>query len=171
MIDDKQLKEVQGLTDDLLAADNEIETLENKLKQAKKIKDRLLYEDIPLKLAEFGLSELKTVDGSSISIVPEYRGHISKDNKDEAHEWLRENNHGDLIKNTIKTSFGKGEDDDAIALMKHCNDNGIGFTQTEAVHHSSLKAFIREQTEKGNDLPHDLLGIYVGQKATIKRGK
>lgn len=171
MINDKQLKEVQDLLDELLYADNAINELEKKLKDVKEIKDRLTYTDIPLKLAEYNLSELKTVDGSSIIVKPEYRGHISKENKDDAHTWLRENEHGDLIKNQVKTSFGKGEDKDATDLMMHLTEEGIGFTHTEAVHHSSLKAFIREQTEKGNDLPHDLLGIFVGQKATIKRGK
>ena len=30
-------------------------------------------------------------------------------------------------------------------------------------------AFVREQVEQGNDLPHDLFNVFIGEKATITR--
>ena len=33
----------------------------------------------------------------------------------------------------------------------------------------TLKAFVREQVEQGNDLPHDLFNVFIGEKATITR--
>jgi len=32
----------------------------------------------------------------------------------------------------------------------------------------TLKAFVKEQIERGNDLPLDLFGVFVGQRAKIK---
>jgi len=32
----------------------------------------------------------------------------------------------------------------------------------------TLKAWVKEQTERGNQFPMDLFGAYIGQKAIIK---
>ena len=43
-------------------------------------------------------------------------------------------------------------------------------TQTKTwVEPMTLKSFVKEQVEKGENLPYDLLGIYVGQRAKIRR--
>jgi hypothetical protein len=34
----------------------------------------------------------------------------------------------------------------------------------------TFKAFVREQVETGQNLPFDLLGVYIGQKTSIKKG-
>ena len=49
-------------------------------------------------------------------------------------------------------------------------DNGTSYTDKTGVHAMTFKAFVREQVESGRNLPFDLLGIYIGQKATIKKG-
>ena len=33
----------------------------------------------------------------------------------------------------------------------------------------TLKAFVKEQIERGEELPQDLLGIFVGERTKIKR--
>jgi hypothetical protein len=33
----------------------------------------------------------------------------------------------------------------------------------------TLKAFVKEQIEAGNSIPTDLFGIFVGEKAKIRR--
>jgi hypothetical protein len=43
-------------------------------------------------------------------------------------------------------------------------------TQKEWVEPMTLKAFVREQVEKGTDLPYETFNIYIGQKSKIKRG-
>jgi hypothetical protein len=95
---------------------------------------------------------------------------ISKDRSAGAHEWLRDNGFGDLIKNTVSVNFGKGEDDKAGELIKGLEDSGYNVDQKEAVHPSTLKAFCKEQIEKGSEIPTDLFGIFIGQKTTIKKG-
>jgi hypothetical protein len=32
----------------------------------------------------------------------------------------------------------------------------------------TLKAFVREQLERGNEFPTELFGVFIGQKAIIK---
>jgi hypothetical protein len=33
----------------------------------------------------------------------------------------------------------------------------------------TLKAFAKEQVEQGSDIPTDLFGLYIGEKAKIRR--
>ena len=54
-------------------------------------------------------------------------------------------------------------------LLAELGQRGMA-TQTKTwVEPMTLKSFVKEQVEKGENLPYDLLGIYVGQKAKIKR--
>jgi len=43
--------------------------------------------------------------------------------------------------------------------------------QKEDVHASTLKAWVRERIEAGDEFPMDLFGAFIGQRAIIKKGK
>ena len=169
--DNKDLTEVSEIVATIAEVESTMKVQENALKASKDTYRRLVEEDLPNKLAEIGLIKVETTNGDKVEVKPFYKGHISKERMAEAYKWLRTNNHGDMIKNEIKTVFGKGEDGKSITLKKLLNDSGISFTDKESVHPQSLNAFIREQTEKGKALPHDLLGVHIGQIAKIKRGE
>ena len=83
---------------------------------------------------------------------------------------MRDNGHEDLIKNTITCDFGRGEDGNAKVLKETLTGSGVSYTDKTAVHPQTLKAFVREQVESGQNLPLDLLGVYIGQKSVIKGG-
>ena len=118
---------------------------------------------------EYGVAELKMEDGSQISVSPFYSASIPKDRQQDAFNWLSEQGHGSLIKNHVTASFGRGEDNLAKDLLAELGQRGMA-TQTKTwVEPMTLKSFVKEQVEKGENLPYDLLGIYVGQKAKIKR--
>ena len=40
--------------------------------------------------------------------------------------------------------------------------------QNESIHAGTLKAFVKERIESGDDFPHDIFGAYVGQRAIIR---
>ena len=169
--DNKDLTEVSDIVNTISTVEKNLKIKEDAVKASKEQLRRLIEEDLPNKLAEIGLTKVETTSGDKVEVKPFYKGHISKERMAEAYKWLRQNNHGDMIKNEIKTVFGKGEDGKSITLKKLLNDSGISFTDKESVHPQSLNAFIREQTEKGKALPHDLLGVHIGQIAKIKRGE
>ena len=116
------------------------------------------------------MSEGKLVDGTKITVQQFYNASIPKDKTDEAFKWLRDNDHADLIKNTISCDFGRGEDGDAKILKESLTNSGLSFTDKVGVHPQTLKAFVREQVESGQKLPLDLLGVYIGQKTKIIKG-
>lgn len=168
--DDEQNAEVARLANEQLKLEQEISELENRLALTKDLHRDISTKQLPDKLAEAGLSEIKLTNGAKITVKPFYEGNIKKDREEAAFSWLRNNGHGDIIKNEIKLAFGKKEDGRAQRLREYLQSHGMDFTQKESVHYQTMRAFIREQVE-GGTLPQeafDLLGVYVGQQATIK---
>jgi hypothetical protein len=47
-------------------------------------------------------------------------------------------------------------------------EEGYPLDQSEKVEPMTLKAWVREQIERGNEFPQELFGAYIGQKAVIK---
>ena len=152
---------------------SEIIDAEEKLKKKKQELKQISEVEFPEAVAELGLVGLNgkaNVNGIdySIKLSNFYSASIPKDRIDEAHAWLRANNFGDLIKNTISIDYGKGEDEQAATMRKFLIKNRQKFNSKTGVHHQTLGGFVKEQTEKGQTLPMDLLGIYIGQKTSIK---
>ena len=82
--------------------------------------------------------------------------------------WLRENGHGDLIKNQVSLEFGMRQDNEAKALVEELKQKGLAVQQKTSVHPSSLRGFVREQiSELGKDVPAELFGTYVANKTKI----
>lgn len=168
---DSGLKGVAGLARAVRASEDKVQRLEAELKEAKRDLLKLTDEDLPAMLLELGLSSFELDDGSKISVKPTYGAHIKADNKDTAFDWLRANEYGDLIKNTVSCSFGRGEDHEAVEFMEHAQTLGYAAEQKTDVHPSTLKAWVKERVQNGDEFPMELFGAYVGQRATISRGK
>lgn len=169
-VDNNDLKQVAALVRQQLILEQRVEDLTADLKRAQNELAHISGEALPAALAEHGLSELRMADGSRVTVSTVISANISKDRSDAAHQWLRDNGFADLIKNTVAVTFGKGEDEKAEALISSLDNDGYNVDHKEAVHPSTLKAFCKEQIEKGSEIPSDLFGIYIGQKTTIKKG-
>ena len=107
-------------------------------------------------------------DGSTVSVQTFYGASIPKDRTEEAFNWLRTNNYGDLIKNVVSVSFGRNEDNVAKSVAGELQSKGFATSQKEWVEPMTLKAFVKEQVEAGRAIPSDLFGIFTGRKAKIK---
>lgn len=163
------LKRISKLATEQDDLEVEIKQLEQLVKDKKMELQELTGVTLPGVMAEVGIAGLELENGSSLKVVPFYDGHIKEDNLEEAHCWLRDHGFGHLVKNEFKVAFAKGEDDKAATLKEALETLDFAFNQKEAIHKGTLRAFIKEQTEKGTDLPSDLLGIFIGQKTIIKR--
>jgi len=152
-------------------SEDNIANLENLLKEKKRELLKLTDEDLPSMLQEIGLSEFKLEDGSQVTIKPTYGASIKVEERPQAYEWLRENGYDDIIKNTVTCAFGRGEDDNASAFAALAEKEGFIPSQKEEIHSSTLRAFIKERVENGDEFPSELFGAYVGQRAVIKRSK
>jgi len=170
-VGDKDLKAVADLVRQQLVLERRIEDLEDELKRTQQNLAKISQEILPEALAEHGLSELKMEDGSKITVSQFIQAHISKEKQEEAFDWLRDHDFDDLIKNVVSLEFGKGEDDHARDVMETLTNRGYWPQNKQSVHPSTLKAFVKEQVEKGAEIPSDLFGIFIGKKAVIKKGK
>ena len=166
-IDTSVSQDIAELCNKLLDVQKEVTTLEDKLKKKKEEELKLSEQDIPNLMQKAGVAALKLTDGSSVEIKPYYGARIPASRTDEAFDWLRENNYGDLIKNNVTLTFGRNEDNVAKTLVDELRQKGHNVKQAEKVEPMTLKAFVREQIEKGKDVPADLFGVYVATRTKI----
>lgn len=170
-VKDGDLGKVASLVRHQLSLELQVAQLEEQLKRTKRDLDEVSGQHLPEALQEYGLSELTMADGSKISVQTVISASISKERQPDAHDWLRDHGHADLIKNTVSVTFGRGQDETAKDIVRVLQSNGLDPEQKEAVHPSTLKAFVKEQIEKGSEIPSETFGIYIGQKTVIKKGK
>jgi hypothetical protein len=166
-IDTSVSQDIAELCNKLLDVQKEVTTLEDKLKKKKEEELKLSEQDIPNLMQKAGVAALKLTDGSSVEIKPYYGARIPASRTDEAFDWLRENNYGDLIKNNVSLTFGRNEDNVAKTLVDELRQKGHNVKQAEKVEPMTLKAFVREQIEKGKNVPADLFGVYVATRTKI----
>ena len=166
-IDTSVSQDIAEACNKLLDVQKEVTTLEDKLKKKKEEELKLSEQDIPNLMQKAGVAALKLTDGSSVEIKPYYGARIPASRTDEAFDWLRENNYGDLIKNNVTLTFGRNEDNVAKTLVDELRQKGHNVKQAEKVEPMTLKAFVREQIEKGKNVPADLFGVYVATRTKI----
>ena len=170
-LDQNDLTTVAGMARPIRSKEQEVSELEQKLKLEKKALQKMTDEDLPTMLAEIGLTSMKLEDGSEVTVKPTYGASILVDNRPAAFKWLRDNGYGDVVKNVVSCTFGMGEDAKANAFAKEAEAQGFAPQQDTNVHPSTLRAFVKERVENGDDFPMELFGAYIGQRATIKRSK
>ena len=149
--------------EDLVAAKEE------ELKKLKKDVEVISGEVIPTMMQEMDLSTLKLADGSSVEVKPVYGASIPSAKKEEAFNWLRNNDLGDLIKNEITVSFGRNEDNKAMAYANLAQGQGFQPVQKLKVEPMTLKALVRERLEAGQEMPTDLFNVFAGNRTKITR--
>lgn len=170
-VDTGGLKSIAEMARAVANQEKLVETLEKDLKDAKRQLLKMTDEDLPALLGELGLNAFELDDGSKVTVRPTYGAHIKADSKEDAFEWLRGHGFGDIIKNVVSCPFGRGEDQDALEFLEFAQRQGYAAEQKTDVHPSTLKAWVKERVENGEEFPMELFGAFVGQRATIKRSK
>ena len=169
--DTGRLSNVSDLASKIIQMENKVQFLEEELKSSKKQLLELTDQDLPAAMEEINMESFTLSDGSEVKVVPTYGGTIRADDRPQAHQWLRENGYGDIVKNTISANFGMGEDNLAKDFYQSALDRGFQVDKKEAVHPMTLKSFVKEMTENGSEFPSDLFGAFIGKKAKIVKGK
>jgi hypothetical protein len=151
--------------------EDEISRTEEKLKDLKTTADDIGSRVIPELLAEQGLSSIKLSDGSSVTVKREYRCTLPKedDRRELAYNWLRDQNLGDIIKNNVSVTFGRGEDNKAQQLLDLAASNGFNPQQKSDVAWNTLTALFQERVESGLDMPSDVFSTWIKDKTKITR--
>ena len=167
----ENIKSLSNEVQKMESLSKEIEDIEENLKKKKKDLDVISGEVIPTMMSEMGLSQLKLMDGSQIDVKPFYNATITVANRESAFNWLRQNGLGDIIKNEMVVSFGRGEDNKAAEYAELAKSQGLQPAQKLKVEPMTLKALVRQRIEAGQEVPTEIFSIFVGNKTTIKRKK
>lgn len=168
--DEDKLGVVAKLVMEMIDLEEEIKGIEDDLKERKKKCRDLNEQQIPEKLLEMGVTQLKMADGTTITMSVYYSAKIPDVRKDEAFMFLKANGHDSIIKSKVDCSFGKGDEErsNEEQLVGFLSRQQIPFNQKRGIHHSTLKAFVKEQIEGGAELPLDLFGVYIGNQIKVK---
>ena len=171
LLDNVEVNTIAAECVKLKQKEDEIAALEEQLKKKKEEADDIGSRVIPELLAEQGLSEIKLADGSKVSVRKEFRATVPKDDmkREAALQWLRDQGLGDIIKNNVTVSFGKGEDDKAEQLLNLAAENGFEPQQKSDVAWNTLSALYQERIEAGLDMPSDSFSLWIKDKTKISR--
>ena len=154
--------ELKNLEDEIQNAEESISKLKEQLKT-------LSWHEIPKMMEEMHITKLKLKDGESVEIKKIYGASIPQEHQEAAFTWLRENGLGDIIKNDITVTFGRGEDNKASEYATLAQGQGFEPVQKIGVHPQTLKAVVRERLESGQEVPSDLFKTYEGNSTKITR--
>ena len=148
--------------------EDEIANAEAGVKKLKEQANVISQFEIPQMMEEMNIKKLKLKDGETVEVGNFYSASILPEKQEEAFEWLRNNGRGDIIKNDITVTFGRGEDNKAEQYAVLAKGQGFEPVQKVGVHPQTLKGVVRECHESGLELP-DCFKSYVGNRTNIKR--
>jgi uncharacterized protein YfcZ (UPF0381/DUF406 family) len=160
-LSDKVL-ELKDLEDEITNAEESLKKLKEKAKVVSSV-------EIPAMMDDMQITKLKLKDGESVEIKKIYGASIPKDQQESAFTWLRNNGLGDVIKNDITVTFGRGEDNKATAYADLAKGQGFEPVQKIGVNPMTLKALVRERLENGQDVPEELFKPFEGNQTKITR--
>ena len=166
---DKELKSISEIAQEQIELQTAIEEIETLLKAKKEELKVVAEQKLPEAMQAANLMEFVTSSGFKISVNPFYQAYISAKNEADAFSWLKDNGHGGLIKNQVSVNFGRDEDSRAEHAVNTLKQLGLIPDVKQAVHPSTLKAFVKEQLTQGKDMPSETFGIYVGSRSKIER--
>ena len=157
-------KTVDYLYKTALKSGASVNDLEEALKRLKKDLFQVKQVQIPELMTEFGLDSLTTTSGTTIEIKSDIS--LTVRDVEKLHNYIREKEAGDLIKDTIIMIVNSDEArEEVTSLLK---DIDCDFERKEAVHSQTLKKFIRGCLEKGERPGDDALTIFEYKYSKIK---
>lgn len=163
-VDENRLGIVSELAAKQLMILERIDELKEELELQNVMLMQVQDKDLPDAMAAVNLSEVKLTTGKKITIKPMYFGSATPEGMD----WLRKHGHGDLIKNEVRGNFGRGEEEQAELMRQLLIEQGVPFSSKNSVHPQTMKAFIREQVEKGADIPLEKFKAHIINRCIIK---
>jgi hypothetical protein len=161
-----------NLADHYQTMEVEIAQEEEKLKVLHERFRRLREDLIPDKMMELGVKKIVLTDGSTLSYSDFYAGKVLND---DAYDWLEANGYADAVKQELKLEVSRVDRATLEAIKSYIESDhslaNLTAKEKQSIHHMTLGAAIRSLTKQGKELPQNLFETYIGNRATLKRGK
>lgn len=175
--DGDKLTTAREMAHALYELDIDIKNAEARLEALKKERQEVVQRKLPGYLDSIGLDKVGLPEADADIVVENYyHANIPEEYRDEAHAWLEENGHGDLIKTVLTVQFHRGEVEIASEVARRIaafiKAKGLPERPSEVkkgVQWNTLTAFVKEQIEVEQAvLPLKILGATVGRIVKIK---
>lgn len=127
---------------------------------------------IPDLMAELQLEKI-SVAGFDLVLVDELIGSLPKDpeRREDAIRWLEKHDGAGIIQTRVGLTFSRSEHNRAISTYEALKGQGLEPELLSDVHHSTLKAYIRQRLKDGDEIEPEVLGVYVGKTVKMKESK
>lgn len=176
------LETIQADANEAVEIQAAMDALELELAELKGRYRHLTEKRIPAAMQELGLNKFELESGAKISIKDSITGTINRAPDFEfARQYIIDNGAADLLKTEVKTEFGRGSHNEALALAADLRERGLDVKATETIHPQTYASFGRElykeytdKLEKGlaaEEIPFEALGLFYVKKADIKVAK
>jgi hypothetical protein len=166
-----RISELMAVEDQLNSA---IDTHEALLSDLKQRRNEITREQLPTLMAEAGVEKFKcSATGTEARLTFEADGALGtdQDEKDRKIDVLIDAGADEIVKMVVTVAFSKGEFEKAKQLAEELRERELAAFAARSIHPQTLKSWIKERMEAGDNLPLDEIGIWYGQVAKIKRPK
>ena len=142
--------------------------LETLLSEAKYESNEILCNDIPLLLAEYGLSKATLEDGTEVG--KELYTEVSQAGLDKEllASWLTEHGYASAIKDVLSFDKGAWQDEIGDFLKEH----GYSYSRDSSIHSQTLKKVIKDHVASGGELPpQEAVKVSMFERGVVKAPK
>jgi len=142
--------------------------LETLLSEAKYESSEILCNDIPLLLAEYGLSKATLSDGTEVG--KELYTEVSQAGLDKEllASWLTEHGYASAIKDVLSFDKGAWQDEIGDFLREH----GYSYSRDSSIHSQTLKKVIKDHVASGGELPpQEAVKVSMFERGVVKAPK
>lgn len=158
-------KIVGALYTQLIGMGGSVKDLEEALKILNKDLFQVRQVQIPELMKEFGLDGIQTDTGTKIEIKDGIS--VSVRDKEKLHAYIRSQDSGDLIKDSI--TIETDTEESRKEVMELLEKIDCMFERKEGIHSGTLKKFIKDGLAKGNKPPDEAVNIYEYRFSKIKK--
>lgn len=181
---------VLDLANELVVLERRKAELDTELKAVNIRIRELEFAALPTAMTEGGMAGFTLASGWGVKVEPSIEGTVPtlgtiEKEKDPATKadlkarrefvlaWLRNNDHGGIIKSEVAVAFGKGEDKEAQELVVLLRNAGLTPVLEDTVAPQTYSAWLRDLSKQGEllKLPLDKMGVKIGTRAQLIKPK
>lgn len=165
-----RIDHLHSMLEEAVQMQEAVERMEEDLKVAKAALQDLKTKKIPDLMTDLRMERIN-FRGWDVSVAEEVYGALPKDQerRAEALRWLEEHEGGSIIQTQVALNFGRAQHNEAMDAVGTLRSMGFSPEVGSDVHHSTLKAFVRERLRAGEEVPDRTLGVSVIKAAKLKK--
>lgn len=167
----EDLKHVADYVDKAQDLELVIHELKNKTKRKEAELRNILEVRIVDIMDEVGMASFTTSNGYEINIKPSIRISITNANRPDIVKWLKEKNHGGMVKDHVTISFGPHQQKEIEEFLKLPILEDLDSKRTADINTNSIKAFLKKMVEEDSNFPLSVFNASKHREAKIKSPK